>query len=971
MLAQLGHLVRAIVRGLVRFYYPDIEVSGGARIPAEGPVLLVANHANSLLDPVIVGITVRRPVHFLAKAPLFKIAGFGAVLRALGMLPAYRGTDDRSQVARNLDSISAAADDLVQGEAVGIFPEGRSHDLLQVAQVKSGAARIAAQAVRKGAHGLKVVPLGINFQRKERFRSAVWVCVGQPLDAASVLAAHGGDEHKAIRALTQEIDRCLKAVVIHLESPELEPFLHDLQALLPAPRRRGPPSLAALRQRKRMADAMNWFLAQEPARAAEVTGQIQRYRAHLEAAGLEMASPVMRFRRGRMLWQMLWEGLRLAGGFVPALVGTLHHLLPFLIERAVAGRLHSQSRVDVALTRLGVGLPIYGVWYAAVWLAMRSYFLPWVAWTWSALMPFAGLWAVRYSRRLREGCRGWYGQVRLFFRSGQLKELRAEQASLRERLRAMAEENARQNPGAKVVSPPFSWRYARRVTLRWALILMAVGAVFVWQSAWFRPKPPLVAASQGLNLAGLSSQSVASLLDADETALRDILKGLDELEKRARQMPAEFAAGQRSWYRQADNDAVRQLLLVYVNYRAALSRLIWKYVHWADVRDERLRLRALLAGFTAASALYDSSLRFVVLFEEAPEAIRKLNEAEPLWSIPPGLYDTVKRSLAQPAHRRLMARAQAHYDSLRANFVKHGLSAGPPYEGFHAAIARSAETRQRLLDKVGRAGLTPPLDDAHDAGQSAVYHAQSLISAWIGDTKIRAPRQGEPLIRPEQVEEIRKKLKPGDVLLERRNWFLSNAFLPGYWPHSAIYVGTAADLKALGLDQDARVQRHWEAFVRRDAKGREHVIIESVSEGVVFTSLEHSVGEADAAAFLRPRLGADQIREAMARAFSHVGKPYDFEFDFFSTDKLVCTELVFRSYDGAIQFPLVEIMGTKTMPAIELVRKFAEERGRTEAQFDFVAFLDGDERKGTARFRDAEAFAGTLHRPALTWLQGL
>ncbi len=392
--------------------------------------------------------------------------------------------------------------------------------------------------------------------------------------------------------------------------------------------------------------------------------------------------------------------------------------------------------------------------------------------------------------------------------------------------------------------------------------------------------------------------------------------------------------------------------------------------HWADVRDERRRRRALLAGFTAASALYDSSLKFVVLFEDAPDAIRKLNEAEPLWGIPASLYDTVKHSLAQPAHRRLMARAQAHYDSSRADFEQRGLSTGPPYDGFHAAIARSAETRQRLLDKVVRAGLTPPLDDARDAGQSAVYQAQSLVSAWIGDTKIRAPRQGEPLIRPEQVEEIRKKLKPGDVLLERRNWFLSNAFLPGYWPHSALYVGTAADLQALGLDQDSRVQRHWVAFARRDAKGHEHVIIESVSEGVVFTSLEHSVGEADAAVFLRPRLRADQIREAMARAFSHVGKPYDFEFDFFSTDKLVCTELVFRSYDGAIQFPLVEIMGTKTMPAIELVRKFAQELGRAEAQFDFVAFLDGDERKGRARFRDEETFAGTLHRPALTWLQG-
>ena len=250
-----------------------------------------------------------------------------------------------------------------------------------------------------------------------------------------------------------------------------------------------------------------------------------------------------------------------------------------------------------------------------------------------------------------------------------------------------------------------------------------------------------------------------------------------------------------------------------------------------------------------------------------------------------------------------MARAQAHYDSLRANFEKHGLSAGPPYEGFHAAIARSAETRQRLLDKVGRAGLTPPLDDAHDAGQSAVYHAQSLISAWIGDTKIRAPRQGEPLIRPEQVEEIRKKLKPGDVLLERRNWFLSNAFpawllaaLGDLCGHRRRFEGPGsgpgcARAAALGgvcapRCEGARACHH------RVGQRRGGVHVAGAFGG------RGGRGGVSAAT-----VGRGSIREAMARAFSHVGKPYDFEFDFFSTDKLVCTELVFRSYDGAISVP--------------------------------------------------------------------
>lgn len=153
------------------------------------------------------------------------------------------------------------------------------------------------------------------------------------------------------------------------------------------------------------------------------------------------------------------------------------------------------------------------------------------------------------------------------------------------------------------------------------------------------------------------------------------------------------------------------------------------------------------------------------------------------------------------------------------------------------------------------------------------------------------------------------------------------------------------------------------------AAGHPHVIIEAVSEGVVFSSLEHSIGGGDAACAMRPRLPPEQIREAIARAFSHVGKPYDFEFDFFSTDKLVCTELVFRAYDGAIQFPLVEVLGRKTMPAVELVRKCCAEHGRPQAELEFVAFLDGDDRRGTASFKDFRAFEATLKRPGLDWLQ--
>jgi hypothetical protein len=154
-------------------------------------------------------------------------------------------------------------------------------------------------------------------------------------------------------------------------------------------------------------------------------------------------------------------------------------------------------------------------------------------------------------------------------------------------------------------------------------------------------------------------------------------------------------------------------------------------------------------------------------------------------------------------------------------------------------------------------------------------------------------------------------------------------------------------------------------------------VIEVVSSGVIFSPLEHTAA-ADDLAVLRPRLSESRKNAAIARAFSHLGKAYDFDFDFFSTDKLVCTELIYRVYDEpidgeSIRFPLARVMGRDTMPADEVVRMFARERSMDgepavqglppASQLDFVLFLRGDEWSGRADPVGVAEFIRTVERP--------
>mgnify|MGYP001282663942 CR=1 FL=1 len=131
----IGTLLRRLIRRLIRFYYPVIRVTNADRLPSEGATLYIANHPNSLIDPVLIGIATQRPVRFMAKAPLFKGRVLGALLRSVGMIPAYRASDDKSSVRRNVESLSVAAENLGKGLPIGIFPEGKSHDLSHVEAV--------------------------------------------------------------------------------------------------------------------------------------------------------------------------------------------------------------------------------------------------------------------------------------------------------------------------------------------------------------------------------------------------------------------------------------------------------------------------------------------------------------------------------------------------------------------------------------------------------------------------------------------------------------------------------------------------------------------------------------------------------------------------------------------------------------------------------------------------------------------
>jgi 1-acyl-sn-glycerol-3-phosphate acyltransferase len=210
-----------LARLAARVYY-RVRFTGPA-IPA-GPVLLVANHPNALLDPTLVVAAGNRPVRFLAKAPLFTDRKIGWLVKAAGAIPVYRRSDDPGLMSRNEDAFRAVFEVLQHGEVVGIFPEGTSHSDPAMAPLRTGAARIALGASAPAGHSFPIVPIGLSFRAKDTFRSDAFVVRGFPL-AWGDLAARGPEDADAVRELTARIDASLRAVTLNLESWEDRPLV--------------------------------------------------------------------------------------------------------------------------------------------------------------------------------------------------------------------------------------------------------------------------------------------------------------------------------------------------------------------------------------------------------------------------------------------------------------------------------------------------------------------------------------------------------------------------------------------------------------------------------------------------------------------------------------------------------------------------------------------------------------------------
>jgi len=453
-----------------------------------------------------------------------------------------------------------------------------------------------------------------------------------------------------------------------------------------------------------------------------------------------------------------------------------------------------------------------------------------------------------------------------------------------------------------------------------------------------------------------------------------------------------------------------------LDYSAALEQIRIFYEDWYRFDPSRAEraslLRSFLLTYAAELALFDHGGRLCSLARQNPNVRKFLDVPHPDLGIPANSFSHFSQDFEGS---RDQARAIGGAQYMWA--VEHVL--GWKRESNRLGLGWLWSDIEDRLDRLASRGL---LDRAAMtvAGDGQLLRrairrqwlpTQRRVAEFFGDTKLR--RVGWYLITPEQQEELDTLLEPGDVLLTRKNWYLSNMGLPGFWPHAILYVGGPDKLIAWADDPDVRatlaaldasdagidlsgeepgtstrgpataqgdlhatMQRRYPDFWLRYQLGKDGEpfrLVEAHKPGVTLSTLAESSG--DALVALRPRVSKAGKARAIVEAFSHLGKPYDFDFDFATDHALVCTEVVWRAYRPAegkdgIELPIADVAGRKAIPANLLAMHYRDHRGTDEALFDFVAFIDVSEEERASSFSTEESFLTTPERAKWSPLAG-
>jgi len=222
------YILKSYLRLGLFFYYKRISVFGLENIPKNKPVLLLANHQNALLDPLIIATSIKGLAYFLTRASVFKKSFVSKLLQSFQLIPVYRIRDGFSQLKNNNEVFEKASSILSTENTLAMFPEG-NHNLMRcVRPLSKGFTRIVFSVLENDSkNDLQIIPIGLNYANATSCPDSAAIYFGKPIAAKQYVE---DNKHEAVVNLKNDVHQAITQLTTHIPKEDYHETLAKLES---------------------------------------------------------------------------------------------------------------------------------------------------------------------------------------------------------------------------------------------------------------------------------------------------------------------------------------------------------------------------------------------------------------------------------------------------------------------------------------------------------------------------------------------------------------------------------------------------------------------------------------------------------------------------------------------------------------------------------------------------------------------
>ncbi len=368
---MIQRLIISLIHLITNTFFRRIDIVGEESIPAEGPVIFAGNHPNALMDGWLLTARCGRwPLHFMANSKLWKYKVLGRMLDASGAVPVNRPEEHDGEVD-NSKAFDKLFEVVENGDCMGIFPEGVSHTESHLSKLKTGAARIALSVAARGKVKVTIIPCGLNYIHRHRFRSQVLIEFGEPIVIDEQwLQDFQADERATVRRLTDHLAESLMAVTLNAPDWSTLRFVQAARRLYkPAIANLTPSEYVELNRRFMQA----YLETADAPETVKFRADVEDYQSRLEVLGLKDYQLRKAISVPKAFRRLLARSFSMMILLPVAVPGVLLHL-PVGWLAVYVGDRFSYEEDDVATLKVFATMALLPILYLFVAYLIGSYF---------------------------------------------------------------------------------------------------------------------------------------------------------------------------------------------------------------------------------------------------------------------------------------------------------------------------------------------------------------------------------------------------------------------------------------------------------------------------------------------------------------------------------------------------------------------------------------------------------------------